>query len=99
MAHQRHLQHGGEPKPKHRVAVWRCFVYDEKGGLPWLYSEAVLCRVYHCLPSELDGEDARRVLRGASLLALGGIAQRFAADQTSLAPQEYEQIRDLIGKA
>ena len=99
MAHQHRVQQGGEAQPSDRVAVWRCFVHNERRGLPWLYSEAVLCRAYHCLPSELDGEDARRVLRGASLLALSGIAQRFAADQTSLAPQEYEQIRDLIGKA
>ena len=48
----------------------------EGGPQPQLLMEALLCEMYGCLPSELDGEDVARLLKQAEMLMLYRTARK-----------------------
>ena len=50
------------------------------GEPPWEWVQLVLCRdVYHCRPSELDGEDAETVMTHLALLNTAAKVEEFKA--------------------
>lgn len=38
---------------------------------PWLYVKARLCQRWHCLPSQLAGENAHELMQMSTMLAVG----------------------------
>ena len=65
------------PKPL-KLALYDYAEGKEDANCPHILLEAILCEAYHCLPSQLDGEDASRLLRSREALALYRVVTRTA---------------------
>lgn len=61
-----------ETEPPIVEAAQRYLFFEEDGSVapPWELIEARLCAIFHCRPSELEGEDADRLLLYYVLLQL-----------------------------
>ena len=52
--------------------------YTGESAMPYGAFEASLCERFHCLPSQIDGEDAVRLLRGIELLNIYEVFQKMS---------------------
>ena len=69
--------------------------YTGETGIPYAAFEASLCERFHCLPSQLDDEDAARLLQGVELLGIFEMAQKMSQN-TKLSPQESKLQGELL---
>lgn len=52
--------------------------YTGETAMPHAAFEASLCERFHCLPSQLDDEDAARLLEGIELLSVYEVFQKMS---------------------
>ena len=71
------------------------FAYNDDAPPPVEILEAAMWERFHCLPSELDTEDAARLLVAVGALDLYRTLKKMQRGNEELTPGEY----DMIGKA
>ena len=69
--------------------------YTGETAIPYAAFEASLCERFHCLPSQLDDENAARLLQGVELLGIYEIFQKMGQG-TKLNSQEQKLQGELL---
>ncbi len=69
--------------------------YTGETAIPHVAFEASLCERFHCLPSQLDDEDATRLLQGIELLGIFELFQKMSQN-IKLSPQESKLQGELL---
>lgn len=83
------------PKPS-KLAIVRAAYGKEGAGTPWEVLEDALCQRYHCLPSQLDREDAGRVLRNAEAGNLKALMEAFVEHPESISESGSRAVGELL---
>jgi len=69
--------------------------YADETAIPYAAFEASLCERFHCLPSQLDDENAARLLQGIELLGIYELFQKMSQG-IKLNPQESKLQGELL---